>query len=135
MLRALHELFPPTSRWTSHYLYCFRLRFLNWAHPLALMPAYCWLHITLTEGLSSPLQDLLFKPCLYAYTCYGLGVGIYMIRVPERFLPGSFDIWVHFLCGRNSLLLRDTLTRSGTSLLLRGSGYCIQEFGIQHNGD
>ncbi|KAM3451245.1 hypothetical protein MY4038_007653 [Beauveria bassiana] len=31
---------------------------------------------------------------LFELTVYGIGAGLYTFRIPERFAPGAFDIWL-----------------------------------------
>ncbi|KAM0670939.1 hypothetical protein ACQRIU_001334 [Beauveria bassiana] len=33
---------------------------------------------------------------LFELTVYGIGAGLYTFRIPERFAPGAFDIWLSF---------------------------------------
>jgi len=66
-------------------------------------PAYGYLHFTIMEGKSSEFITVLYIPVFIAYLFFGMGMLLYVTRIPERFWPGAFDllgtshqIW-HFL--------------------------------------
>lgn len=44
-------------------------------------------------GMYSDVMTILFSRILLGYLSYGLGVVVYISRFPERFWPGTFDIF------------------------------------------
>jgi len=61
----------------------------------ALYGAICLVHVLLTKGFYHPKLWAFTQFIGLMYACYGTGVLIYSHKVPERFLPGWFDIWFH----------------------------------------
>ena len=53
-------------------------------------------HFCITDGLTALVHEA--NLVRMAWTCifYTLGTAVYVLRVPERYWPGKFDIWVNF---------------------------------------
>lgn len=86
------------------------------------------LHIAIREGITGhnayPLRGLSIMACLYL-----TGAGLYVLRIPERFFPGKFDIWAsshqlfHVCVVSAALVHYDTLLNMVKTRLSLGS--CI----------
>jgi adiponectin receptor len=70
----------------------------------ALIPFFCIAQYWLMYGFGQRIEKILFYKVLETYFWYGLGIILYVTRIPEKFWPGSFDtfgashqLW-HVLC-------------------------------------
>ena len=52
------------------------------------------IHFLITDGLSSLIYDTGVHWLVLMAILYIGGALLYALRVPERFSPGNFDIWV-----------------------------------------
>jgi adiponectin receptor len=41
------------------------------------------------------VRSMLLPGLINMFACYGLGFFFFISRVPERFFPGKFDVWLH----------------------------------------
>ncbi|KAK9888306.1 hypothetical protein WA026_000567 [Henosepilachna vigintioctopunctata] len=57
-----------------------------------LIPA---IHFGLTEGWLNVFLHKSLLWLLLSGVCYCTGTVLYALRIPERFFPGKFDIWLH----------------------------------------
>ena len=51
-------------------------------------------HLMIIKGLEEPNYSYLVGLIVMALL-YLLGAGLYVLRIPERFKPGAFDVWAH----------------------------------------
>eukprot|EP01128_Nolandella_sp_AFSM9_P004686 TRINITY_DN2141_c0_g1_i1.p1 TRINITY_DN2141_c0_g1~~TRINITY_DN2141_c0_g1_i1.p1 ORF type:complete len:282 (+),score=40.11 TRINITY_DN2141_c0_g1_i1:34-879(+) len=59
---------------------------------IAWIPLYCGIQFYLMEGnFDHPLWDIYYTVIVKTYIFYGVGVTLYVTRIPERFYPGLFD--------------------------------------------
>ncbi|XP_003741628.1 adiponectin receptor protein-like [Galendromus occidentalis] len=52
-------------------------------------------HFVLIHGLYAAFVDLAFGWLFTMFAVAMFGVALYAMRVPERFMPGKFDVWCH----------------------------------------
>ena len=58
---------------------------------LGLLPA---IHFAITDGYDKLFDELAMVRMYTMCFCYLLGAVLYAFKVPERWWPGKFDIWV-----------------------------------------
>lgn len=51
------------------------------------------MHMAMVEGMAG-LQNFPIRKISLMALCHLSGAAIYVLRVPEKFWPGTFDIWV-----------------------------------------
>ena len=51
-------------------------------------------HLMITEGLIKPYTNYIIGLILMG-VIYIMGAALYVLRIPERFFPGRFDVWAH----------------------------------------
>lgn len=59
---------------------------------VAAGPLIMGIHAIRLWGIYSDIFTVLFSRVLLAYLFYLIGVFIYVLRIPERFFPGKFDL-------------------------------------------
>ena len=89
-------------------------------------------HIIMVHGVDSALEKFSGLTLALMALLYIFGGILYVLRVPERFFPGKFDIWAsshqlwHLFVLAAALIHYDTLLSMGKYRL--SAGLCIDEF-------